>query len=487
MSKLADNLYRMLSRLRIHSKDHKIKAKDTDYFHSNRIISRSRSGIAPKEEEIRIVLRSFEKLFDIQPGDVPSVFSLSTQRVLSRALRFLFAPDSPLPFADDFSIEKLYRRVEHLKGVHSGAVTRLLDSNESLELRVRWLAWALDSESKQIIKCLDSASFLKLFSAVSAMPEHPYSRHETIVFWQSNRTISSSVVRLLLRSRVRLVISKEHARTADKLSNFVVAENSAVVERATGDGRTRLLCIPSSAALCQGLLRGRSNSAWYRVREPSGFVRLDSRMSRTDVERSWLLGRIAVVYADGTGSNLAISSLAYTNLRTVDCLQNRRVNMQKENLERRYKMSQERGTEVMIEGDDALLDRQSEASSLIVVDLQDGPPRSKDELKKELKEEEVSSARELLVKFPTKITGQWVDVNGETREASISVVDEETFTPNGITLGDEELFNTYITLRTYENVGRYCEGKARSHLTDDEVERLKATAEILEKSLEGDE
>ena len=487
MRKLADFLAQTLYRLRPHSKYEELKGDEVTYHLRPLKVSHKRSASFSTEDISLKGLDTFDSLFEIPAKDVPLIFSLSTQRILSRALRSLLSPGSSISGSNEYSVEALYGKAECFRKVHSSAVARLLKSNESLEHRIRWIAWALDAESEWKIRCLDSESFLQAVSSNMILQTKACSRHDTLVFWQSNRMISPPLMELLCHSRVKLIFPGKRQTFITESNNFIIAENSAIVERANGDRGFGRFSISSSAALCQCLLSAKSDSAWYRVRKPAGFVRLDSRMSKSDVNRSDLTGRVAVIYTDGTGRNLSISSLAYSNMLSTDCLKYRRVNMQTTNLNGRYRMSQEKGTEVMIEEDGALLDKQSEVPALIVVDLQDGPPRSKDKLQRELKEVEVSSTRELLAKFPTKITGQYVDVNGETREASISVIDEETFTPNGITLGDEELFNTYITLRTYENVGRYCEGKNRTHLTDDEVARLRATAEILEKSLEGAE
>ena len=111
--------------------------------------------------------------------------------------------------------------------------------------------------------------------------------------------------------------------------------------------------------------------------------------------------------------------------------------------------------------------------------------RPAEEIEK-LAEFPIESVADACRKYDVRITGQYQDLDGEIVEASIPVLSEETFTPDGITRGDPGIREMYIQMRTFDALAAHLAEKGRDCLTDAEIEHLRATMAILEQAVAED-
>ena len=145
-----------------------------------------------------------------------------------------------------------------------------------------------------------------------------------------------------------------------------------------------------------------------------------------------------------------------------------------------------KGTQVIIDVGSVSLDPEAQSPVTLVIPSNFDGKRTTSELETQLKELEVSDIQDLCRKGGYRIVGQYVGEDGTLRDALIPVIDETTFTPDGITLGDPELLRTYVTMRVCDNVANYCGRNGRDQLSDVEVARLRSIVEVLEQAVEGE-
>ena len=112
--------------------------------------------------------------------------------------------------------------------------------------------------------------------------------------------------------------------------------------------------------------------------------------------------------------------------------------------------------------------------------------RTADELLSHLNEVEINSVREACEKFDVRIEGGYQDAEDKACVVNFPAVDENSFTPRGITLGDPGLFQVYIMQRTCENVAEQSPLESDRLLTDAEIAKLEADVTLLTRSREGD-
>lgn len=146
-----------------------------------------------------------------------------------------------------------------------------------------------------------------------------------------------------------------------------------------------------------------------------------------------------------------------------------------------------KGSQVIIDTGSVSLDHEAQSPCTVVIPPNSDGKRTAQELERSLAEVEVADIRDLCAKGQYRIDGQYTAEDGSLRDASIPVIDETTFSPDGITLGDPELLRTYVTMRVCDNVAEYCSRTGRDDLTDVEVAHLSSLLEALELAAEGEQ
>ena len=104
-------------------------------------------------------------------------------------------------------------------------------------------------------------------------------------------------------------------------------------------------------------------------------------------------------------------------------------------------------------------------------------PRSPGELAGALEQRPANSIEEACSGH--RIEGHYLDADGKRRTASIAIVDDTTFTPEGLTFGDPELYDTYAGFL----VARHLMGIDAAGLSDDERDQLGRVVAQLEAAI----
>ena len=109
--------------------------------------------------------------------------------------------------------------------------------------------------------------------------------------------------------------------------------------------------------------------------------------------------------------------------------------------------------------------------------------RSKEELAAQLKEErDVKDVRDMCRRLGVEIEADVRDPEGNEIHLRVPVVDEETFTLDGMTRQDPTLFRWHVWGQTYESVQRYLKQSGVERLSDEQIARLTMLASYLEEA-----
>jgi hypothetical protein len=147
-------------------------------------------------------------------------------------------------------------------------------------------------------------------------------------------------------------------------------------------------------------------------------------------------------------------------------------------------MEDERGTKLVYDDGDVPVDHMATARILLVADVSGHQKRSKDVLQEELKEVPVNTVGDLANAFHVAITGRYIGLDNNARQVSIPVLDESTFTPTGMTMGDPLLYEMYIEQRTCENIASLSGVEGEQRLTAAQLAKLNDDIDLLQRATE---
>lgn len=122
----------------------------------------------------------------------------------------------------------------------------------------------------------------------------------------------------------------------------------------------------------------------------------------------------------------------------------------------------------------------------VVADLRGATNRrTKAELQEQIGEIQADSIAELCDKAKVRIEGTYTGSDGKPVHVSIPVVDETTFTPDGLTRGDPGLLELFTSSIVCDAAAEYLDQQPRDYFTDEEIAQLTQRLALLEAAKMG--
>ena len=148
-------------------------------------------------------------------------------------------------------------------------------------------------------------------------------------------------------------------------------------------------------------------------------------------------------------------------------------------------MANERGQVLIIPDAEVSSDREAIQPVLLISPFCGNGNRSKEELEASFKEHQTDTIEEVCCKHEVFIEGQYEGLDNETQTVSIPAINEDSFTPSGLTLQDPGLFQLYITHRAAEHISEMATREVNGLLNDEQKLQIETDIEQIEQSLKG--
>jgi hypothetical protein len=420
----------------------------------------------------------FGRLLDADANQLPAVLSPDSLRVFLTGLRGLRAVLVQVGADGDRPPDLLRVAAERYHIVWERAVGELLRSHRSIENRIRLVAWALQAgidELFELTLCHGGAA-IRIAQAGGGEAERGV-RGQPVVWWMNDQPVPRALLDAARRDEL-LLVGDAATAGCQAVRHRVHLSCDAALVRTAPEGAMRL---SGAAAYVQALLARDHDGAWARAQAPAGYVGLERGFSLREESARLEEGLITPLTETYGSRRLVFSLRSLPNFGNGRCSTRWHGKPQEESMKHEKPLIEYPQEEGLKPDEQSL-----PPGYLIVPAMELEQPRSKEELTRELREISVDSVEDIARGFGVFIEGRFENPEGEVVHARIPVRNEQTFTPDGMTKGDPELFRIYVASRTFDEVARLFSARKIDRLDPGVLAKLEELEAVLAKAVEAD-